>query len=317
MAPLKAAHLPGGFEPNGKTILFAHRGDYKGTYLHVVVDAYGNTEVYQSPSILLNKGLDGHPSQSLFVVGEDDNLAELVSPENAELVLPAAWGKWEYFFGISQLTSDVVTNNQIFESRDVIQPIRADHFRSVVDLFDRDLEEYSSSSKQQTQANNASRMRKRDISLDFVRLFLLSNGLAIFPASNQAEIVWFSDNYKGVHCLSPESLLTNRKHLGDETQISKTKFLDVWFEGETVNALLATARLFESGALSEENFRRWFKSSPIHKMRLGLSYFEQFRVSSESYKFLIHLLSTNYSSDNGIDYSLALAPWPGRVLRAK
>jgi len=316
LAPLKAAHLPSGLEPNGVTILFAHRGEYEGRYLHLVVDSNGDIEVYQSPSILLHQGLDGHPSQSLFVLGEQDDLTELIGSQNAELVVPAAWGKWEYFFGISQLNSDIVTNSQVFESRDVIQPLRDDHFRSVVELFDRDLEESFSSPKRRIQKNNPNWLEKKDVYGEFIRLFLLSNGLAIFPAPNQAKIMWFSDSYKGVHSLSADSLVSNLKQPADETQIPKNKFLNVWFEAEAVTASLATSLLFESGLLSEENFRHWFKSSPIHKMRLGISYFEQLRVSSESYDYLTDLLATDFSSDNGINYSLAIAPWHGRVLRA-
>lgn len=316
MAPLKVGHLPNGLEANGVTILFAHRGEYEGRYLHLVVDSDGDIELYQSPSILLHTGLDGHPSQSLFALGEQGDLTEMISSQNAELVVPAAWGKWEYFFGISQLNSDFVTNSQIFESGDVIQPLRDDHFRSVVELFDRDLDGSFSSPKQRIQKNNPNWLRKKDVYVEFIRLFLLSNGLAIFPAPNQAKIMWFSDSYKGVHSLSAESLVSNLKQPEGKTQIPKNKFLNVWCEAEAVNASLATSLLFESGLLSEENFRRWFKSSPIHKMRLGISYFEQFRVSSESFNYLIDLLATDYSSDTGINYSLALAPWHGRVLRA-
>lgn len=317
MAPLNAAYLPNGFEPNGTNVLFAHRGEFKGRHLCVVFDAYGNTEVYRSPSIFLNTGLDGHPSQSLFVAGDEDDLVQLISSENAEVVVPKAWGKWEYFFGISQFCPDVITNNHEFENADVFQPLRKDHFRSMVDLFDRGLEEEFSRARNRTFISNASPLRKRDIYANFLRLFLLSKGLALFAAPNPTKIIWFSDSYEGVHSLSADNLVANLKPHGVESHTSNNKFLDVWFEGETVQAHLATSNLFESGILSEDSFRGWYKSSPIHKMRLGLSYFEQLRVSSESYKYLIHLLATNFTPKNGVSYSLALAPWHGRVLRAR
>ncbi len=295
-------------------MFFVHQGEFEGRYVFLTVDSFGNTEVYESPSIVRDSGRDGFPSQSFFPEGQEGSLAELINSNNAEPVVPYAWGKWEYFFGISQVSETIMTNSQGLGIRDMYQPIRDDHFNLFLGLFDDHFEADNLTGKQLPNAASSSKSRSRNVYSEFIRLYLLANGLAICTVPDKAKVLWFSDNYKGVHSLSADSLVSQIKRQGALNQTTKKQFLNTWVETEPIRPHWATEHLFEKNLLSERSFRVWFESSPIHRMRLGLSYLEKFKVASESFNYLTHLMSTNFTSTNGQSLSLALTPWFGRTI---
>lgn len=314
MNALNIPKLDHGINIKGSNIFFIHRGEFEGRYVFLSVDSFGNTEVYESPSIVRDSGRDGFPSQSFFPKGHEEDLAELISTNNAERVAPVAWGKWEYFFGISQVSNTIMTNNQERGIRQVYQPIRSDHFKLFLDLFEEHFEGEIVTGKQRTRTALSFKRRRRNIYAEFIRLYLLANGLAIYAVPDKAVVMWFSDSYKGVHGLSSESLVTERELQSGKIRRAKKQFLNTWVEAEPVKPHWTTEYLFKEKLLSENSFRVWFESSPIHSMRLGLGYFGKFKVAAESFRYLTHLTSATFTATDGESYSIALAPWPGRTI---
>lgn len=314
MVPIDPSKSPNAISLQGANIFFVHQGEFEGRYVFLTVDSFGNTEVYESPSTLRNSGRDGFPSQSFFPKGQDGSLAELIGSSDAELVDPRAWGKWEYFFGITPVTEPIMTNSLITGSRDVYQPIRDDHFKLLLGTFDGYTGEQSPTGTQRYNADLPSKRKSRNVYVEFIRLYLLAKGLAIYVVPDQAEVLWFSDNYGGIHTLSAETIVSGLGRQGGQEFVPKRRFLNTWVEAEPVQSDWATESLFESNLLSERSFRVWFESSPIHRMRLGLSYFEKIKVASESFHYLNHLLGRKFTSIKGETMHLAVAPWFGRTI---